>query len=465
MTDYQSNPLRRRLAAGEIGIVTLGFNSAEMCDFLGPMGFDAVFVDFEHGASGWHELSDISRACDLWEMGTAVRVPRIDETLILRALDLGASSIIVPHVITPEEAERAARACRYPPEGNRGVAGNRRSYGTSDYFRRANEEVQCIALIEDAQALENLDALLQVDGIDIYQVAPSDLAASMGHLGEPRPPRRASGNPRRNRDHRRGRPHRRHARRRRERRGLRGGRRPLPDGPLAEVGGGRGGRPFSGGSARWQTPPPDPSSARESVPPACDRPPPTPRGKARGSSSPGRRARVRWRRARRADYRDNDRFAGRESRAASKAEAAMAHSNIYVGVAGYFGRPHDAGAVGVFRRRTDGGEWEHVLAAPEVHAVFVHPEDPDLVFAGTSDGVWRSTDRGASFRRAGFPDDGEQVWSLIAIDDVPDRMYAGGSPLGVYRSEDRGASWDRLPTPEIRERCGCPFSPRVMRMA
>ena len=143
----------------------------------------------------------------------------------------------------------------------------------------------------------------------------------------------------------------------------------------------------------------------------------------------------------------------------------MAHSYLYAGVAGYFGRPRDAGAVGVFRRRTDGGEWEHVLATSEVHTVFVHPEDPDLVFAGTSDGVWRSPDRGASFRRAKFPDGGTQVWSFIAIDDAPDRMYAGGSPLGVYRSEDRGASWERLPTPEIRPRCECPFSPRVMRMA
>ena len=188
MANHQSNPLRQRLAAGEIGVVALGFNSADMCDFLGPMGFDAAFVDFEHGAFGWREIADISRACDLWGMGTAVRVPQLDESLILRALDLGADSIIVPHVITPEDAERAARACRYPPEGNRGVAGNRRSYGASDYFRRANEEVQFIALIEDAEALENLDALLRVDGIDIFQVAPSDLAASMGHLGEPSHP-------------------------------------------------------------------------------------------------------------------------------------------------------------------------------------------------------------------------------------------------------------------------------------
>ena len=143
----------------------------------------------------------------------------------------------------------------------------------------------------------------------------------------------------------------------------------------------------------------------------------------------------------------------------------MAHSHLYAGVAGYFGRPRDEGAVGVFRRRADGGEWEHVLASLDVHAVFVHPEEPDLVLAGTADGVWRSTDRGLSFRRADFPDGGGEVWSFLAIDDAPDRMYAGISPLGVWRSEDRGASWHRLPTPEIRQRIECPITPRVMRMA
>ena len=143
----------------------------------------------------------------------------------------------------------------------------------------------------------------------------------------------------------------------------------------------------------------------------------------------------------------------------------MAHSNLYAGVAGYFGRPRDTGAVGVFRRRADGGEWEHVLAATEAHTVFVHPEEPDLVFAGTADGVWRSTDRGASFRRADFPDGGGEVWSFLVVDEAPDRMYAGASPLGVHLSEDRGATWRRLPAPEIHQRIECPITPRVMRMA
>ena len=78
-------------------------------------------------------------------------------------------------------------------------------------------------------------------------------------------------------------------------------------------------------------------------------------------------------------------------------------SQIYVGVAGYFGKPDHKGKVGVFRRAADGGDWQHVLGAVEAYTVVVHPKDPETVFAGTSDGVWRSTDRGAPFRRTGFP--------------------------------------------------------------
>jgi photosystem II stability/assembly factor-like uncharacterized protein len=141
------------------------------------------------------------------------------------------------------------------------------------------------------------------------------------------------------------------------------------------------------------------------------------------------------------------------------------HANIYAGLAGYIGRPDQQGKVGVFRRSADGGEWEHVLTEPETHVVCVHPTEPDVVLAGTADGVWRSHDRGATFARARFPDERKQIWSFLVDAGNPQRIYAGGSPLDIYRSDDAGESWRRLPRPEIAVRAPCPFPPRVMRMA
>jgi photosystem II stability/assembly factor-like uncharacterized protein len=140
-------------------------------------------------------------------------------------------------------------------------------------------------------------------------------------------------------------------------------------------------------------------------------------------------------------------------------------TNVYAALAGYVGRPDQAGRVGVFRRAAAGGEWQHVLTEREAFTVVVHPRNPEVVFAGTADGVWRSQDRGATFARAEFPDHGKQIWSFLVDASDPDRIYAGGSPVDVYRSEDGGKSWRCLPRPAVKERASAPFAARVMRMA
>ena len=188
MTTLRRNALLRRLDDGEIGVIANGLNSSDLCDFVGQFGFDAALIDFEHGSVSWNNMADITRACELWDMVPIVRPNRLAVSLVTRALDQGAAGIMVPHVITRADAESAAAACRYPPVGTRGVARNRRQYGVSDYFERVNNEVACLALIEDVAAARNIDILLAVDGIDVYYVAPSDMAASMGHLGEPEHP-------------------------------------------------------------------------------------------------------------------------------------------------------------------------------------------------------------------------------------------------------------------------------------
>jgi photosystem II stability/assembly factor-like uncharacterized protein len=139
-------------------------------------------------------------------------------------------------------------------------------------------------------------------------------------------------------------------------------------------------------------------------------------------------------------------------------------TNVYAGLAGYVGRPDQKGSVGVFRRAADGGDWQHVLTELETHTVSVHPADPAIVLAGTADGVWRSGDRGATFRRADFPDAGKQIWSFLVDSRDGRRIYAGGSPVDIYRSEDAGLSWRRLPRPAIEARAKAPFAVRVMRM-
>ncbi|HLN11108.1 MAG TPA: hypothetical protein VK281_19420 [Xanthobacteraceae bacterium] len=140
-------------------------------------------------------------------------------------------------------------------------------------------------------------------------------------------------------------------------------------------------------------------------------------------------------------------------------------TRIYAGLAGNVLRPDQIGAIGVFRRDAAGGDWEHVLAHLETFTVSVHPHNPDVVLAGTADGVWRSTDGGATFRRADFPDPGKQIWSFLVDSRDRRRIYAGGSPVDVYRSDDGGESWQRLPRPAIEARAKAPFAVRVMRMA
>ena len=143
----------------------------------------------------------------------------------------------------------------------------------------------------------------------------------------------------------------------------------------------------------------------------------------------------------------------------------MVPSYVFAGVGGYYASKQ-SGLAGVFRRdAADGSDWKHALSEIEAFTVFVHPRDPDLVFAGTTDGVYRSTDRGQNFRRADFPDRGVQVWSFLQDDADPKLMLAGGSPVSVYRSEDGGASWKRMPDPRLPVHATMPFSCRVMRFA
>jgi len=142
----------------------------------------------------------------------------------------------------------------------------------------------------------------------------------------------------------------------------------------------------------------------------------------------------------------------------------VTQSYVVAGVGGYYGGA-EGKLAGVFRRAAAGDDWQHVLSEPETYSVLVHPRDPSLVFAGTADGVYRSTDCGAAFKRADFPDRGVQIWSFLPDPSDPKRLLAGGSPVSIYRSENGGAAWQRLTDPALPARAKMPFACRVMRFA
>jgi len=177
------NKTKQKLQNGEIVTVISGLQSSDIIDFLGPMGFDAAWIEMEHGSVDWDSLGDMTRACDLWEMASITRVNSNDPGLITRTLDRGSMGIVVPHVNSYEAAEQAAQSAKYAPLGYRGMFGGRQSFGVGEYFHQANDQTMVVVLLEEVEALSNLDEILTVPDIDVFFVAPSDLSQTMGHIG------------------------------------------------------------------------------------------------------------------------------------------------------------------------------------------------------------------------------------------------------------------------------------------
>lgn len=140
-------------------------------------------------------------------------------------------------------------------------------------------------------------------------------------------------------------------------------------------------------------------------------------------------------------------------------------SHVYVGVARWTG-----GTLGgVFRQAVGETGWERMGAGmpddAQVQALAVHPEEPDVVFAGAGDGLYRSLDRGRRWERVGLADRQAQVWSIQFDPRRPRTMFAGCSPVAFWRSDDGGETWRRLPEPKLPTRVKMPFACRVMRIA
>jgi 2-keto-3-deoxy-L-rhamnonate aldolase RhmA len=190
-----TNRLKRALQAGETQIgIWSSLASHITVEIIAGAGFDWVLLDTEHAPN---ELTMVHRqlqavaAAGQQAASAVVRPAWNDAVIFKRLLDVGVQSFLVPYVQTAEEAERAVAATRYPPEGVRGVAVNTRAslYGRAkDYYRSTHEEICLFLQIETHTALDNLEAIAAVDGVDAVFIGPADLAASMGHLGNTQHP-------------------------------------------------------------------------------------------------------------------------------------------------------------------------------------------------------------------------------------------------------------------------------------
>ena len=181
--EIRPNRIKQKLANGELAYIVAGLTNADDIDAFGPNGYDGVWLEGEHGNVDATNLGNLTRACDLWSMTSVVRVNRNDQGLIYRTLDCGAMGIVVPHVNTKSEAQNVVDGGKFAPIGHRGMFTSRQGYGVDNYFEVANSQTLLVVLIEDIVAINNLDEILTVDHIDVFFVAPSDLATSMGHIG------------------------------------------------------------------------------------------------------------------------------------------------------------------------------------------------------------------------------------------------------------------------------------------
>ena len=185
------NPLAERMRRGGLGL-NLMIRHARTVDIAlaaKTCGFDGLFFDLQHGVIPEHEVSQMAVAAANMGVTPLVRVPEKDYAAALRMLDNGALGIIMPEVTTVEDARNSVAACKYPPVGNRGAFGGwahfaYRSVPAGEARKAINDATLLILMIESKAALENIEAIAAVPGVDVIHIGTNDLSTDLGHPGQ-----------------------------------------------------------------------------------------------------------------------------------------------------------------------------------------------------------------------------------------------------------------------------------------
>ncbi len=192
----RENRVKRILREGglALGTHTGGIADPQIVEIIGLAGFDAAFIDLEHTSFDLHDVQRMVVMAERVGITPIVRTPGFDPAFILRLLDMGVQGIQVPHVGDAATARAAVRAVRYMPDGERGMAAQSRAaeYGhipLAQHMAQSNREILLACMIEDMAAVERIDEIAAVPGVDLLAVGPSDLSRSLGVAGEPDHPR------------------------------------------------------------------------------------------------------------------------------------------------------------------------------------------------------------------------------------------------------------------------------------
>jgi 2-keto-3-deoxy-L-rhamnonate aldolase RhmA len=176
--------VKERLATGKLVLAAqIGLTDPAVVEILGDTGFDVLVIDAEHGPHSPESVQAMLQAGMAGEPVVLARPLRLDPDLIRLYLDLGSPGVLCPFIETGAQAEVLVSACRYPPAGTRGYGPRRAGrYGAAAaaYFKSANDCVLCIPIVESREAIENIDEIVSVEGIDTVCLGPVDLSISLG---------------------------------------------------------------------------------------------------------------------------------------------------------------------------------------------------------------------------------------------------------------------------------------------
>lgn len=191
--ELKKNPFKQAIRNGQqqLGLWTQ-LGSSITTEILAGCGYDFIGLDAEHGPSEFSDIYAQLQACAAGGSSQPiVRIPNHDVSLIKRYLDAGVNTLMVPQVDTVEQAQALVAAVRYPPNGVRGYCGAPRASGfgrIKNYATACDAEMCLIVMPETRQALENIETMAAIDGVDAFFIGPGDLAASLGYIGQPMHP-------------------------------------------------------------------------------------------------------------------------------------------------------------------------------------------------------------------------------------------------------------------------------------